>query len=95
MNNNKVSPKQYKEISKLVEKYISKTGIELEEPRLLESGEQDPSWKPSMQENAHYKLMSSIFDDLKLAQNPRFKAFIADVAINTCDLSRQAYLPDY
>jgi hypothetical protein len=95
MINQTVSPKFYKDISTLVDKYISSTGVTPEEPRYLEDGAIDPIWKPSKQENVHYKLMRSIYDELKLAQNPRFKAFIADVAINTCDLSRQAYLPDY
>lgn len=32
---------------------------------------------------------------MKLTENPRFKAFIVDVAVNTCDLSRREYLPNY
>ena len=32
---------------------------------------------------------------MKLLENPRFKAFIVDVAVNTCDLSRREYLPNY
>lgn len=39
--------------------------------------------------------MSAIFDDLKLTENPRFTAFIADIAVNTCDLSRRENLPEY
>jgi hypothetical protein len=39
--------------------------------------------------------MSDIFADLNLASNPRFKAFIVDIAVNTCDLSRREDLPNY
>lgn len=47
MTNQTVSPGHYKDISTLVDEYIKNSGVELEEPRLLESGKKDPSWKPS------------------------------------------------
>lgn len=83
-----------------MDKYISSTGVAADEPRYLESEngasrEIDPTWKPTKQDNVHYQLMSSIFEDLKLMQNPRFKAFIADITVNTCDLSRWENLPNY
>jgi hypothetical protein len=37
----------------------------------------------------------SDIQDLRLLENPRFKAFIADVAVNTCDLSGRENLPEY
>ena len=67
MNDDKVTPQFYKEISTLVEKYVS----------------------------TNQDALSQVFAEMKLLENPRFKAFIVDVAVNTCDLSRREYLPNY
>ena len=64
----KISPEFYKEVSTLVEKYISQS--------------QDSS-------------ITEVISGMNLLENPRFKAFVVDVSVNTCDLSNREGLPNY
>ena len=46
------------------------------------TGQSEPARLPLYQKH----MRSVLFDELKLDQSPRFKAFVADIAINTVDL---------